>query len=65
MGKMRTACEILAGKPEGKKSVGRPRRRCDDNIKMDLKDIGLEGVDWIHLTQERVRTLEFVFLIRK
>jgi hypothetical protein len=33
--------------------LGRPRSRCEDNIKMDLREIGLEGVDWIHLVQDR------------
>jgi hypothetical protein len=37
----------------GKRPLGRPRRRWQDNIKMDIMDIGLEGVDWIHLSQDR------------
>jgi hypothetical protein len=45
--------KILVGKPEGKISVGRPRRRCEDNIKIDLGEIGLEGVDWIYLAHDR------------
>jgi hypothetical protein len=45
----------LVGKPEGKRQLRRPRRRCEDNIKMDLWEIGLEGVDWIHLALERDR----------
>jgi len=40
-------------KPEGKGSLGRPRRRWDDNIRMDLWEIGCEVVDWIHLAQDR------------
>jgi hypothetical protein len=43
----------LVGKPEGKRPVGRPRRRWEDNIKMDLKEVGYEGVDWIELAQDR------------
>jgi hypothetical protein len=43
----------LAGKPEGKKPLGRPRRRWVDNIKMDLRDIGWDGRDWIELAQDR------------
>jgi hypothetical protein len=39
----------LVGKPEGKRSLGRPRRRGEDNIRMDLGEIGWKGVDWIHL----------------
>jgi hypothetical protein len=43
------------GKPEGKRPLGRPRRRWDDNIKMDLKEVVCEGMDWIELTQGRDR----------
>jgi hypothetical protein len=46
---MLTACNILVGKSEGKSLFGRPRRRCDYNIRMDLKKIGWELVDWIRL----------------
>jgi len=41
--------KILVGKPEGKRPLGRPRRRWEDNIRMDLKELGWEGVDWMHL----------------
>jgi hypothetical protein len=44
-GAKRNAYRILVGKPEGKRPLGRPRRRCVDNIKMDLREIGWEGVD--------------------
>jgi len=44
---------ILARKPEGKRPLGRPKRRREDNIRMDPKEIGWEGVDWIHLAQDR------------
>jgi hypothetical protein len=50
---MRNAYKILVGKPEGKRPLGRPWHRWEDNIKMDLKEIGFEGVDWIHLPQDR------------
>jgi hypothetical protein len=40
------------GKPEGKRPLGRPTRRCVDNIKMDLREIGWDGMNWIDLTQE-------------
>jgi hypothetical protein len=53
MGETRNAYRILVGKPEGKKPLGRPRRRCVDNIKMDLEEIGWDGVDWIELAQDR------------
>jgi hypothetical protein len=45
----------LVGKPEGKRSLGRPRRRWMDNIKMDRLEIGLNVVDWIGLAQDRYR----------
>jgi hypothetical protein len=44
---------ILVVKPEGKRPLGRPRRRMEDNIKMDLGEIGWGGVDWIDLAQDR------------
>jgi hypothetical protein len=53
MGEMRNAYNIFAGKPEGKRSLGRHRCECEDNIRMDLKEIGWEGVDWLHLAQDR------------
>jgi len=40
---------VLVGKPEGKGPVGRPRHRCEDNIKMDLQQLGCGGMDWIEL----------------
>jgi hypothetical protein len=43
----------LIRKLEGKRPLGRPRRRWEDNIKMDHSEIGLEGVDWVHLAQDR------------
>jgi hypothetical protein len=47
--------KVLVGKPEGKRQLGRPRRRWGDGIRMDLREIGLGGVDWIRLSQERDR----------
>jgi hypothetical protein len=41
--------------PEGKRPLGRPSRRWEDNIRMDLKEIGMENVDWIHLAHDRDR----------
>jgi hypothetical protein len=52
MWETRNAYRILAGKPEGKK-LGRPRRRWVINIKIDLKDIGWDGMDWTDLAQDR------------
>jgi hypothetical protein len=49
----RDACRILVGKSEGKRPPGRPRRRWVDNIKMDLREIGWAGMDWIDLAQNR------------
>jgi hypothetical protein len=53
MGLKRNAYRILVGKPEGKGPLGRPRHRWVDNIKMDLREIGWGGVDWIDLTRDR------------
>jgi hypothetical protein len=52
-GEKRNAYEILVGKPGGKRSLGRQRRRWVDNIKMDLREIGLGGMDWTDLAQDR------------
>jgi len=49
MGEGRGVYRILVGKPEGKRPLGRPRRRWEDNIKMDLQEVGCEGMDWIEL----------------
>jgi hypothetical protein len=46
---------VLVGKPEGKRRLGRPKRRWEDNIKMDLQEVGCGGMDWIELTQDRYR----------
>ena len=54
-GVRRGVCRVLVGKPEGKRSLGRPRRRWKDNIKMDLQEVGCEGMDWIELAQDRDR----------
>jgi hypothetical protein len=53
MGEKRNVYRLLVGKPEGKRLLGRPRRRWIDNIKMDLIEIGLNVVDWIGLAQYR------------
>jgi len=46
---------VLVGKPEGKRPLGRPRRRWEDNIKMDIQEVGCVGMDWISLAQDRDR----------
>jgi hypothetical protein len=53
MGPMVTAYYIFVGKLEGKRPLGRPRRKWVDNIKMDLREIGWGGMDWIDLAQDR------------
>ena len=55
MSKERGAYRVLVGKPEGKKPLGRPRRRWVDNIRMDLQEVGCGCVDWIGLAQDRDR----------
>jgi hypothetical protein len=52
-GEKRNVYRILVGKPKGKRTLGRPRRRWVDNIKMDLREIELDGVDWIDMAQDR------------
>jgi len=51
---------VLEGKPEGRRPLGRPRRRWVDNIRMDLQEVGCGYMDWIELTQDRERWRPFV-----
>jgi len=53
MGESRGVCRFLVGKPEGKRPLGRPRLRWEDNIKMYLQDLECEGMDWIGVAQDR------------
>jgi hypothetical protein len=55
MGEERKVYKVLVGKPEGKRPLGRPRRRWEDGIRKNLKEIGLGSVDWIQLSQDRDR----------
>jgi hypothetical protein len=55
MGEERKVYKVLLGKPEGKRPLGRPRRRWEDGIRMDLWEIGFGSVDWIRLAQDRDR----------
>jgi hypothetical protein len=54
-GERRGAYRALVGKPEGRRPLARPRRRWEDNIKMDLREVGWGGVDWIDLAHDRDR----------
>jgi hypothetical protein len=60
MGEGRGAYRVLVGRPEGKRPLGRPRRRWEDNIKIDLGEIGIDGANWIRPAQDRVQWRVFV-----
>jgi hypothetical protein len=60
MGEGRGTYRLLVGRPEGKRPMARPRRRWEDNIKMDLGEIGIDGANWIRLAQDRVHWRTFV-----
>jgi hypothetical protein len=55
MGKGRGVYRVLVGRPKGKRPLGRHRSRWEDNIKMDLTEIGIDGENWIQLAQDRVQ----------
>jgi hypothetical protein len=55
MGERRGVYRVLVGKTEGKRTMWRPRRRWDENIKMDLQEVGCGGMDWIELAHDRDR----------
>jgi hypothetical protein len=59
-GERRDVYRVLVGRPEGKIPLGRPRRRWEDSIKMNLREIGIDGVNWIRLAQDRVQWRVFV-----
>ena len=65
MGERRGVYRGLVGKPEGKRPLGRPRRRWEDNIKMDLQEVGCGGMDWMELAQDRDRWRSFVTAVVK
>jgi hypothetical protein len=60
MGDRRGLYRVLVGKPEGKRPLGRPIRRWEDNIKIDLQEMVCGGMDWIYLAQDRERWLALV-----
>jgi hypothetical protein len=62
-GEKKNLYRLLVGKPEGRRPLGRPRRRWIDNIKMDLLEIGVNVVDWIGLVQDRYRWRALVNLV--
>jgi hypothetical protein len=55
MGEWRGLYRVLVGRTEGKRPLGRPRSRWEDNIKLDLREIGIGGANWIQLAQNRVQ----------
>jgi hypothetical protein len=60
MGEGRGVYRVVVGRPEVKRPLGRLRHRWEDNIKMDLREIGIDGANWIRLAQDRVRLRDFV-----
>jgi hypothetical protein len=60
MGKGRGVYRVLVGRPKGKRPLERPRHRWEDNIKMDLRETGISGTNWIRLAQDRVQWRTFV-----
>jgi hypothetical protein len=60
MGEGKGVYRVSVGRPEGKRSLGRHRHRWEDNIKLDLREIGIDGVNWICLAQDRVQWWAFV-----
>jgi hypothetical protein len=60
IGEGRVVYKVLVGRPEGKRPLGRSRRRWDDNIKLELSEIEIDGANWIRLAQDRVQWRAFV-----
>jgi hypothetical protein len=55
MGEGRGVYRVLVGRPKNKRPLGRPRRRREDNVKLGLKEIGIDGANWIRLAQDKVQ----------
>jgi hypothetical protein len=64
VGEGRGVYRILVGRPEGKRPLGRPRRRWENSIKLDLREIGIYGAKWIQLAQDRVQWRAFVYTVK-
>ena len=64
MGEWRGVCRVLVGKPEGKRQLGRPRSRWEDNINVDLQEVGCGVMDWIELAQDRDRWRALVSTVK-
>jgi hypothetical protein len=60
IGEGKSVYGVLVGRPEGKRPLGRPKRRWEDNIKMDLREMGIDGANWFLLAQDRVQWRAFV-----
>jgi hypothetical protein len=60
MGEGRDVYRVLIGRPESKRALGRYKHRWEDNIKMDLRELGINGTKWIRLAQDRVQWRAFV-----
>jgi hypothetical protein len=56
---------VLVGRPKGRRALGRPRRRWEDNNKLDLQEVGCRGMDWIELVQDRDRWSAIVNTVMK
>ena len=63
MGEERGVYRVLLGEPEGRRPLGRPRRRCVDNIRMDMQEVGCGYMDWIGLAQDRDRWRTLVSVV--
>jgi hypothetical protein len=63
MGEGRDVYRVLVGRLEGKRPLGRPRRRWEDNIKLELREIWIDGTNWIRLAQDRVQWRAFVNMV--